>query len=348
VAVSGTVSESGALRRDRIPVILLTGFLGSGKTTLLRRLLQDPEFSETAVIVNEIGAIGLDHTLLRGASETTLLLENGCVCCTLRDDLTTSLQDLFWQRLHRTIPRFARLVIETTGLAEPSPILAGLFADALVAERYRLQSVVCTADCLAGEAQLDRHAEAALQAAVSDTIVLTKSDLAAPQAVARLTARLAALNPAAAVHRAVLGEIAPQLLLGTERRATRDATSVAPPPQAPHRHHHPNTFSLELRRVAWPDFASTLQDFVARHGDRLLRVKGLVDAGDEAPLVVQVVRDTIFPVQPLAIDPAADGRGYLTFITLGLDPALAAAAFSAFAAGPVLLETAAALQHRHF
>jgi G3E family GTPase len=338
VAVGGNDINAGGgkLRRDRIPVILLTGFLGSGKTTLLRRLLQDPEFSDTAVIVNEIGAIGLDHTLLRGASETTLLLENGCICCTLRDDLTSSLQDLFWQRLHRKIPRFARLVIETTGLAEPSPILAALFADELVAERYRLHGVVCTADCLGGEEQLDRHREAMLQAAVADTIVLTKSDLAAPEAINRLTRRLISLNPAAAIHSAVLGDIPPQRLLGIERQ-TPAATTSAPPAHGPHHHSHdhahPAAFSIELDRVAWEDFHETLQGFVVRHGDKLLRVKGLVyTEGDDTPLVVQIVRDTISPVVPLAPPSEGPGRGSLTFIAVGLDYELAAADFSPFMA----------------
>jgi G3E family GTPase len=307
---------------DRIPVILLTGFLGSGKTTLLRRLLSDPAFADTAIIVNEIGAIGLDHSLLRGASETTRLLENGCICCTLRDDLTSSLQDLFWQRLHRKIPRFARLVIETTGLAEPSPILSALFADPLIAERYRLQSVVCTVDCLAGAATLDRHHEAVLQAAVADTIVLTKSDLAAPE---DLTSRLASLNPGAAIHRAVLGEIAPQLLLDTERSV---------PVPAPHRHHHhahPDAFSIALGRVDWAEFEPVLRGFVARHADALLRLKGLVDTGEDALRVVQVVRDTIFPVTRLA----GSAQAHLTFITIGLDPEPIAAAFAPFAVGSV-------------
>jgi G3E family GTPase len=313
--------SGAAIHVDRIPVILLTGFLGSGKTTLLRRLLSDPAFADTAIIVNEIGAIGLDHSLLRGASETTMLLENGCICCTLRDDLTSSLQDLFWQRLHRKIPRFARLVIETTGLAEPSPILSALFADPLIAERYRLQSVVCTVDCLAGAATLDAHHEAVLQVAVADTIVLTKSDLAAPD---DLTTRLAALNPGAAIHRAILGKIAPQLLLGAERSAP-----IAAP--AHHHHAHPDAFSIMLGRVDWTEFEPVLRGFVERHGDRLLRLKGLVDTGEATLRVVQVVRDTIFPMTRLA----GPAQAHLTFITTGLDPAQIAAAFSEFPVGSV-------------
>ncbi|MDB5411443.1 MAG: yjiA 2, partial [Rhodospirillales bacterium] len=282
-------------------------------------------FADTAVIVNEIGAIGLDHTLLRGASEMTQLLENGCVCCTLRDDLTSSLQDLFWQRLHRKIPRFQRLVVETTGLAEPAPILAGLFADALVAERYRLHSVVCTVDCLAGAATLDRHHEAMLQAAVADTVVLTKSDLAASE---DLTARLASLNPTAAIHHAVLGEIAPELLLDSERqKPIPNASSTTP-----HHHHHahPNVVSIELGRVDRAELSSVLQGFVERYGDKLLRVKGLLDTGDDALLVVQIVRDTIFPETRLA-PPDGKRQSSLTFIADGLDPQLIAAAFSRFA-----------------
>jgi len=205
---------------ERIPVLLLTGFLGSGKTTLLRALLAQPAMADSAVLINELGAQGLDHQLAWGSTGNTgnaTLLSNGCVCCTVRDDLLAVMEDLYWARLQRRMPRFVRLVIETTGLADPLPIIEALQQPGLVSERYVLQAVLCTADATQGLGQLQRHPESLSQAALADVLLLTKTDLlpaheADPQFSA-LQQRLQRINPSAALRACVRGELPAQWLL---------------------------------------------------------------------------------------------------------------------------------------
>ena len=180
-----------------IPVTLLTGFLGSGKTTVLNHVLKQPEMAATAVIVNEFGEIGIDHLLVEKASDDVVLLNSGCLCCTVRGDIVDTLLNLFVGRAGGKIPHFNRVVIETTGLADPAPILHTLISDPLIAARYTLDGVVTTVDAVNGAGTLDRQPEAVKQAAVADRLLLTKTDLADPGATAALKARLAALNPAA-------------------------------------------------------------------------------------------------------------------------------------------------------
>lgn len=185
------------------PVAVLTGFLGSGKTTLLRRLLAHPGMADTAVIVNEFGEVGLDHLLVREITEDIVLLNSGCVCCTVRDDLVGSLLELQSERDAGRIPRFRRVAIETTGLADPAPIIHTLMTNAELLPHYRLGSVVTTIDATLGSGQLDRHTEAVKQAAMADRLVLTKTDLA-PEGSAALADRLRALNPGASILPATL------------------------------------------------------------------------------------------------------------------------------------------------
>src|SRR5919202_3343489 len=182
---------------SRIPVTVLTGFLGSGKTTLLNHVLKQPEMAATAVIVNEFGEIGLDHLLVESATEDVVLLNSGCLCCTGRGDIANTLTDLFVSRVKNKVPYFTRVVIETTGLADPAPVLHALMSDPIVVERYMIDGVVTTVDAVNGTGTLDRQPEAVKQAAVADRLILTKTDLAEPGALAALTARLPRLNPRA-------------------------------------------------------------------------------------------------------------------------------------------------------
>ena len=165
-----------------LPVSVITGFLGSGKTTLLSRLLRDPAFERTAVIINEFGAVGLDHLLVESSDEQILTLEGGCVCCTVRGDLVRTAGDLLARRAAGSIPRFERIVIETTGLADPAPIVHALMTDRDIADALRLESLIATVDAAAGAATLDAHRESVKQAAFADRIVLTKTDLSDPAA----------------------------------------------------------------------------------------------------------------------------------------------------------------------
>lgn len=196
----------------RIPVSVITGFLGAGKSTLLNRLLRHPDMGETAVIVNEFGEIGLDHALIASSKEDTVLLSSGCLCCTVRGDLVNTFRDLTAKRDAGEIKPFKRVVIETTGLADPAPVLHTLMSDPVVAERCRLESVVTLVDAVNGFGTLDHHTEAVKQAAVADRLVLTKVDLAEQKAVQQLRHRLQHLNPGAPIFTAIAGDIAPNQL----------------------------------------------------------------------------------------------------------------------------------------
>ncbi len=203
---------SDAQSSTRLPVSVLTGFLGSGKTTLLQHLLHHPDMSRTAVVINEFGEVGLDHLLVAKASENMVLMDSGCVCCSIRGDLVDTLRDLFLKRVRGEIPEFERVIVETTGLADPAPIIHTLMTEPLLAARFRLDGVVATVDAVHGMGQLDDHPESVKQAAVADRIVLTKTDAALPAATLALCRRLNSINPAAPIIPAAFGQVDPATL----------------------------------------------------------------------------------------------------------------------------------------
>jgi len=209
----------------KLPVTLITGFLGSGKTTLLKRLLRDPAMNRAAVIVNEFGEVGIDHELVASSSESMTLLSNGCLCCSVRTDLQETMRELFIKRRAGEVIDFDRVFIETTGLADPVPVLHTLQTDGMLGAQYRLDCVITLVDAVNGLRNLDDTPEAAKQAAVADRIIITKSDIAPPEAVKALEQRLEQINPYAARRLAVNGEVDVSFLRDVGPRTTQAAVS---------------------------------------------------------------------------------------------------------------------------
>jgi G3E family GTPase len=293
----------------KTPVALVTGYLGSGKTTLIRALLENPSLGETAVIVNELGEIGIDHAILRRVDERTVLLASGCVCCTLRGDLADELRDLVDRRASGEIPRFTRVVVETTGVADPAPILATLVSEPLVRHQYALESVIATVDAQHGL----RGKVSERQVAAADVLVVTKADLADPVGLEKTVAQL---NPLATVVHAVQGDVDPALLLG-ERR------SVAPPLPAHGHGHEENVAAVSLvldGPVDWLGFGVWLTMLLHARGREILRVKGLLDVGGDGPLLVDAVQHVVHPPVHLDAWPDDDHRSRLVLIGRHLDP----------------------------
>jgi G3E family GTPase len=293
------------------PVTLVTGFLGSGKTTLLGALLRRPGLAQTAVIVNELGEVGLDHHLLRRVDERTVLLASGCVCCTLRGDLADELRDLLDRSGTGEIPSFRRVVVETTGVADPTPIVNTLLADPFVPHHFELDGVVATVD---GQHGL-RGPEGVKQAAAADVLVVTKPDLADEASLDALEGELRALNPTASVLRAEHGHVDPELLLGIGRVARRPTAAE----DRDHGHDHAHgvhAVTLELgETVDWTAFGIWLTMLLHARGTDLYRVKGLLDVGGDGPLLVNGVQHAVHP--PVHLDSWPDGERRSRVVVIG-------------------------------
>ena len=299
---------------ERLPVVLVTGFLGSGKTTLVSRLLGRPELGETAVIVNELGEVAIDHHLLRRVDERTVLLGNGCLCCTLRGDLADELRDLLSRRTRGEIPPFRRVLVETTGLADPAPVLNTLLAEPVVMHHFEPGAVIATVDALNGDGQLDREAETLKQVLVADRLVVTKTDAAERSSVDALVDRLRGLNPAADLLEVSFGEAEPALLLAPGNRDPRHLRM----PEAP-RHADVRPFVLFLERpVDWTAFGIWLTMLLASRGADVLRVKGLLDVGGPGPVVLNGVQHVVHPPEHLDSWPDDDRRSRIVFIARGV------------------------------
>jgi G3E family GTPase len=329
----------------RAPVSVITGFLGSGKTTLLNRLLRDPALRGAAVIVNEFGEIGLDHLLVEAALEDAVLLRSGCICCTVRGDLVDTLDSLDARRTAGAIPGFDRVLVETTGLADPAPILQTLMSDASLTPRYRLGAVVATVDAVNAPDQLARFTEAVKQVAVADRLVVTKTDLAGAAEIDAVVARVRALNPAAPLARLPDEAVAPDQLFP----ATPFDPSGKPPdvqrwlgePLHAHGARDVNRHGADVRAfcltrdapVPWDALKAWLESVASLRGADLLRLKGIVNvAGETRPIVIHGVQHVFHPPTRLAAWPDADRRTRIVFITRNLDAAPLEAALDAFIA----------------
>jgi G3E family GTPase len=306
----------------KTPVALVTGFLGSGKTTLISRLLAHPAMNETAVIVNELGDVAIDHHLLRRVDERTVLMKSGCLCCTLRGDLADELRDLLSRRDRGEIPGFKRVVVETTGLADPTPIVYTLLSEPVVRHHYELEAIIATVDAVNGL----RLPESVKQAAVADTLVVTKTDLAGARP---LEERLARLNPAAEILEARNGDVEPGRLFGRTQRDPRDLAFA----DSPHAHDQGGVraFSLFLdEELDWTAFGIWLTMLLQSRGEDVLRVKGLLNVGGAGPVVLNGVQHVIHPPVHLDEWPDDDRRSRLVFIGRGFTGEELAASLAAF------------------
>lgn len=345
-----------------IPVTLLTGFLGSGKTTLLNHLVQQPEMADTLVIINEFGEVSLDHLLIAHSTENLVLeMNSGCVCCTIRGDLVKTLRDITWRFSRNGDRQFKRVLIETTGLADPAPIIHTLMTHPQIAARYRLDGIVATVDAQLGWGTLDQHREAVKQAAVADVILLTKTDLAPPEQVQRLEDRLTAINPAAVRWHTDHGHIAPHQVLdlglfsGTREKpdVTRWLKESAYQPLSPFKPSLSPLAAPRLSATAYPEDVNRHDDHIRAFcfvvdepipdevltlwleiltsfaGRDILRVKGILNIeGRELPVVLHGVQHIFHPPITLPAWPSEDRRSRIVFITHDVEPEVVDQAFT--------------------
>lgn len=349
----------------KIPLSLLTGFLGSGKTTLLNALIEQPAFHNTLVIINEYGEISLDHLLVTHSEEELVVeMSSGCICCSIRGDLQTTLNEVYDRYVTAQGRQFDRVIIETTGLASPIPILHTLMTDAFIANHYFLDSVITTIDAVNGLSTLDQYQEAVQQAAVADHILVTKSDLADKNKLSELTDRLHHLNPGATFDVTVNGNIDGHQLLNTglftatNKHPDVEAWLNAEAVEAHHRqhehhhhdhdHHHEHehhdhehgelhhddhirTFCFTLDEpISAQVFEEWLSMFVSFQGERILRMKGIINLeGENRPVVIHGVQHLFHPAIFLPEWPSEDHRTRLVFITKDIEKETVARSFNA-------------------
>jgi G3E family GTPase len=326
-----------------MPIFVLTGFLGSGKTTLLNHMLKHPSLSDAAVLINEFGEIGLDHQLVEKVDENTVLLSSGCLCCTIRDDLKQAILDLHDKRAKRLVPNFQRMIVETTGLADPAPILATLMNDVSLRYHYRLGTIITTVDAVNGSDQLDRQEESVKQASVADRIVLTKMDLTDQAEIEKLRNRLERINPSAEFLVADHGVVDVEQMLradvydpatkGAEVLRWIEAEMKRESELGGEGAHHVHSVNRHDARIHsfcliyedpidWTAFGIWLTMLLHTHGQDILRVKGMLNVKNvDTPVVLNGVQHIIHPPMHLDAWPDADRRSRIVFIVRDLTKA---------------------------
>jgi G3E family GTPase len=298
-------------RGAKIPVSVVTGFLGAGKTTLVRRFLSSPQGAGTAVIVNEFGAVGIDDALVRGSADETVLLGNGCVCCITRSDLQLALRRLIFDRERGSVPPFARVVIETSGLADPGPILQTFSTDRALGGEFHVDAVLAVVDAVNGAANLAAAAEARKQVILADRIVISKTDLAEAAAVADLQRRLRQLNPRAGIDVAIAGALDPERMIAPANAERSGFVAEA--------EHSDGIASFVIEAAGpldWPTLTRAMETLTALRGADLLRAKGLLNvAGCRGPVVIQYVQHLAHPPVELETWPDDNRNSRIVFIT---------------------------------
>jgi G3E family GTPase len=326
-------------------VNLLTGFLGSGKTTLLRRLLEDPALADTAVLINEFGETGLDHQLVERIDENIVLLQSGCLCCTVRGELADALLDLHSRRERGLLPSFSRVVIESTGLADPFPVLSTIKADPVLRHHFRPGNVITTVDAVNGAQQLDTYVESNRQAAIADRLVLTKTDIADPGSIHDLGERLRRINPDAEITATPDDELSVTALLdpGLVARSARiqsasgfhceESRELVTAEGEPHSAAFRSFVITIDRPIDWTGFGLWLTMLLNRHGNRVLRVKGILNIEGEArPVAIHGVQHLVHTPAHMDAWISEDRRSHIVFIVDGLDVSLLKRSFDAFVA----------------
>ena len=320
---------------SKVPVTVISGFLGAGKTTLLNHLLQQPDMAGAAVIINEFGEVGIDHLLVERLPGDAVLLDSGCLCCAVRGDLIDTMSRMMWQADHGELPVFDRLVIETSGLADPAPVLQTIMTDPLLTRRYRLNALVTVVDAVNGAAQIDASDEARKQVVLASRLLVTKTDIASPATAAALLRRLSGLNPSAPAQNIDHGRIDSETLFaerdydpalaGESMTAWLGLEHVHEHNAAHHDHDHTHADDITSccivrdDPVPWRALENWLTSLTSLRGADMLRVKGIVNvAGRDRPLVLHGVQHVFHPPRLLDAWPDADRRSRIVCITRGL------------------------------
>ncbi len=323
-----------SINSQPIPVIVVTGFLGSGKTTLLQRLLRQKRLVHTAVVINELGEIGIDHHIVRQISENVVLLPNGCLCCKVRDDLGITLRELLHQSLDRSVHPLERVIIETTGLADPIPIIHTLNTEPIVDEAFRLQSIVTTVDAVNSHTNLSQYPESLKQAGIADRLIITKTDIADLQQVASLHVRLRQINPAATIEDSQseqfdLDSLAESATWDISRAAdlrrwlNEEAYYSRNSDHQGKSYRHDDDIAATCiafdEAIDWTAFTIWLTMLLYSRGNDVLRIKGLINVkGEKGPVVIQGVQHIVSPPVHLEKWPDSDRRSRLIFIARGI------------------------------